>query len=417
MPKDGIKEVYDFVEILKKKKIPIDQAEKELKKYYQLKGYDRGITLYCNLDSEYRIWGKINLSWPNAKDGPRYDVLHPITKNPVAVPDNGWRYTKTTFDDYLDYEKIVHRADNSYVCGRIWFGNNEKTQPSFIQYLDNVTDFLLRSVISLKSSGGKEFNDLMPKVNFSHPKTYKLISRLLSTIDGKDYTILDFFAGSGTTGHAVAEMNKLDNGNRKFILVQIPEKVDEKHSAFKEGYKKISDITIERNKRVIEKIIEEKKSAKPDLFTGEQKEEALTGLGFKVFKLVKSNFPRVEFAPDPEKSDGENLNLLKKYITEKEAQLVNAFNRDELITEILLKNGFNLNYRIEKWEQFKKNDIYLATDGEKETLMCLDYVLDPETVNYFKSHKETKFICLERALDTTKKYSLKQYLGNMFNAF
>jgi adenine-specific DNA-methyltransferase len=112
-----------------------------------------------------------------------------------------------------------------------------------------------------------------------------------------------------------------------------------------------------------------------------------------------------------------HLELLKKYISEKEAQLVNAFNRDELITEILLKNGFNLNYKVEKQEQFAKNEIFLATDKEKETLICLDYVIDPETVAYFKTHTDIKFICLERALDTTKKYSLKHYMGNMFSAF
>jgi len=140
-------------------------------------------------------------------------------------------------------------------------------------------------------------------------------------------------------------------------------------------------------------------------------------LGFKVFKLVKSNFPRVEFAPDIEKTDEENIELFKKYVAEKEAQLITMFNRDDLITEILLKNGFNLNYKVEKQGQFTKNDIYLATDGEKETFICLDNSLETETVNYFKTHINTKFICLERALDTTKKYNLKLAMGNLFHAF
>jgi adenine-specific DNA-methyltransferase len=97
--------------------------------------------------------------------------------------------------------------------------------------------------------------------------------------------------------------------------------------------------------------------------------------------------------------------------------LVSAFNKNDLITEILLKNGFNLSYKTEKQEQFIKNDIYLASDGEKEALVCLDYVIDPETITYFKTHTDTKFICLERALDTTKKYNLKLSMGNMFHAF
>ncbi len=212
------------------------------------------------------------------------------------------------------------------------------------------------------------------------------------------------------------ELNQI-GGNRKFILVQIPELTDESSEAYKAGYKQISDITIERNKRVVEKIVEEKKKEQPNLFSNGHQEDALKGLGFKVFKLVKSNFPRVEWAPDVDKTEAENIVLLKKYIADKEAQLVTAFNRNELLTEILLKNGFQLNYNTEKQEQFKKNEILLATDGIKETLICLDVVIDADTVEHFKKHTDKKFICLERALDTTKKYNLKHYLGDLFKAF
>ncbi|NLA24868.1 MAG: hypothetical protein GX879_07875, partial [Bacteroidales bacterium] len=165
-------------------------------------------------------------------------------------------------------------------------------------------------------------------------------------------------------------------------------------------------------------IIKEKKEKQPDLFSSEQDEQdPLKGLGFKVFKLQKSNFPRVEYAPDPEKSDEENIEALKKYIREKEGQLTLAFDRDELITEILLKNGFKLNYTLTKQEQFTKNEILLATDGDKETLVCLDGDLDEETVEYFKKNTEQKLIVLERALDTTKKWNLKHYMKDNFKAF
>lgn len=254
---------------------------------------------------------------------------------------------------------------------------------------------------------------------FSFPKPTKLISRLLAiALESDDEIVLDMFAGSGSTGQAINEMNQVDQGNRKFILVQIPEAIDENSEAFKAGYKKISDITIERNKRVINNIIEDKKKAQPNLFSGKQDEqEQFKGLGFKVFKLQKSNFPRTEFAPDPEKSEEENIELLKKYIEDKEAQLVTAFNRDELITEILLKNGFKLNYTLVQQENFKKNDVFLASDGEKETLICLDISIDENTIDYFKSNTSQKLIVLERALDTTIKWNLKHHLGDKFIAF
>jgi len=97
--------------------------------------------------------------------------------------------------------------------------------------------------------------------------------------------------------------------------------------------------------------------------------------------------------------------------------MVSAFNRDELITEILIKNGFKLNYSLEKQEQFKQNEIFLASDGDKQTLICLDVNLADETVAHFKTHTNQKLIVLERVLDTTKKWNLKHYLGDKFNAF
>lgn len=230
--------------------------------------------------------------------------------------------------------------------------------------------------------------------------------------------ILDFFAGSGSTGESVFDLMNKDFGSRKFILVQLPEATDSKSEAYKAGYKKISDITIERNKRVVEKIIKEKKAAQPDLFSKKEDEQnPLKGIGFKVFKLQKSNFPRVEYAPDPEKTHAENIEALKKYIQDKEAQLINAFNKEELITEILLKNGFKLNYTLTRQEQFTKNEILFATDGDKETLVCLDGDLAEETVEHFKKHTEQKLIVLERALDTTKKWNLKHYMKDNFKAF
>lgn len=268
--------------------------------------------------------------------------------------------------------------------------------------------------------GTQEVEELLGEDIFSFPKPKSLLEYLLSfTINEKeseDDIFLDFFAGSGTTGHAIAALNS-DGKNRKFILVQMPEAIDKKSTAYKEGYRKISEITIERNKRAVNEIIKKKNNKQPNLFSERQSENEKHGLGFKVFKLAKSNFPRVEFAPDPEKTDEENIVLLKKYISEKEAQLITAFNKDELITEILLKQGFTLNYTVAKETAFTKNDIFLATDDDKEVLVCLDGSLDNETIEYFKVHTDQKFICLERALDTTKKYNLKHYMGEMFSAF
>jgi adenine-specific DNA-methyltransferase len=305
----------------------------------------------------------------------------------------------------------------------------EKTGTPFLKrYLSEVRQGSTLPTIldkfGFSQDSAKEIKSLFNNDTFDFPKPVKLLKTIISTgISNKNDIILDFFAGSGTTGHAITELNQEDGGNRKYILVQLPEQTDEKSEAYKAGYKKISDITIERNKRVIKKIekeLEEKKKGELPLeMVAEDTSDysKKTGLGFKVFKLQKSNFPRVEFAPDPEKSDKENIELLKKYIKDKEAQLVNAFNKDELITEILIKNSFKLNYTLTKQEEFKKNEILFATDGDKETLICLDIIIADETIEHFKTNTAQKLIVLERALDTTKKWNLKHAMGDNFNAF
>lgn len=355
-----------------------------------------------------------------------FEMINPKNGNSYSYnPKRVWGVSKDTFQDYYNKGKIVFPDDYGFLkinspAYRV-FESEDKVK-ALEKYgsedaIKAVSTYLPKEV-GRSEDGNKEMVDLFGGKLFSFPKPSSLLQYFYSLINDPNALILDFFAGSGTSGQAVTELNQADGGNRKYILVQLPEATDEKSEAYKAGYKKISDITIKRNKLVIEKIIKEKKEAQPDLFKAEVNEqEQLKGLGFKVFKLQKSNFPRVEYAPDPEKTHEENVEALKKYIRDKEAQLISAFNKEELITEILLKNGFKLNYTLTKQEQFTKNEILFATDGDKETLVCLDGDLSEETVEHFKKHTEQKLIVLERALDTTKKWNLKHYMKDNFKAF
>lgn len=400
--------------------------------------------------------------------GDRKNLIYPIPApdGTDIFPKRQWLWSKETTLKALEKKEIAFLKDKD---GN-WVAHSK-------QYLKdeegNIREIKAFSVIDdiFSQHGTNEIIDIFGNAQiFSFPKPSSLIKKLLQIAYENDTenTFLDFFGGSGSIGHAVTELNKEDGGNRKYILVQIPEATDEKSEAYKAGYKKISSITIERNKRVIENIVKEKETLnsqitsfyqeiselqlkiaevqkqKPTLQLGDDSDskevqglkKKITGIeakiaeltdkinkidgldkGFKVFKLTKSNFPRVEFAPDPDKTDEENINLLKKYISEKESQLYNEFNKNDLMCEILLKKGFTLNYTIVKQEEFTKNDIFRASDGNKELLICLDTLLDIETVNYFKEHTNKKFLCLERALDTTKKWNLKHYMGDKFIAF
>lgn len=347
-----------------------------------------------------------------------YPVKNPDGEDCLPIAPAGyescWRFEKKTYEK-LNSENYILWKKSKREGGEIWW-------PYVKYYLEGRTK--RPSPLWTDLDGNKKAaRDLKSLFNgqkvFDFPKPIQLIQRLalIAPDAGPNDIILDFFSGSGAAGEAILKLNEEESGNRKFILVQLPETTDPKSEAHKAGYKKISDITIERNKRVIEKIIEVKKAEQPDLFTDDKKDDSLQGLGFKVFKLQKSNFPRTEFAPDPEKSEEENVELLKKYIRDKEAQMVTAFNKDELITEILIKKGYELNYTVSKKEEFKKNELFYVTDGNKETLICLDGALDKETVEYFKQNPKENLIVLERALDTTKKWNLKHYMGDNFVAF
>lgn len=221
-PKEGIEDVYTLMEEAKAKGLSVSEAEEKLRALYRKGDYPRAITLYNNIDNNYRIFGKINMSWPNGNTfGPRYDVLHPVTHKPVKVPDRGWRWSEKTFNDVVDYKNTQLLSDGSVICGGIWFSSKDDMQPSTINYLDDVDRMLLRSIISLKSDGGMVLENIFGKKSaFAYPKPITLIEMLLdaTTYDNKRAVVLDFFAGSGTTAQAVLELNRQDGGERKFIL-------------------------------------------------------------------------------------------------------------------------------------------------------------------------------------------------------
>lgn len=294
MRKDGLDDIYELAAAMRKKGTPLDEAEKEIKKLYKKQGYDRGITLYNSFDSEYRLWGKINMSWPNANTfGPRYEVLHPKTKKPVKIPDRGWRWKEDTFNEAAGringaYKDVQALHDGSFRCGRIWFAKDENQQPSSITYLDEVNQFLLRSILSFKSDGGIEVESLFGGKNFfSYPKPTTLMRALLSSKSAKDGDIfLDFFAGSCSTAHAIMQLNAEDRIQRRFIMVQLPEELDTETEASKAGFRTIADIGKERLRRSAKSVVELFPNAK-DL-----------DFGFRVLKVDTSNMQDVYYRPD-----------------------------------------------------------------------------------------------------------------------
>ena len=152
-----------------------------------------------------------------------------------------------------------------------------------------MNDFLLRSILSFKSDGGIEVENIFEGKNyFSYPKPTTLIRALIaSTPPESNDIVLDFFSGSATTAHAVMQLNAEDGGNRQFIMVQLPESCDEKSEAFKAGYKTIAEIGKERIRRAGKKILE-----------GECNQGWNKDVGFRVLKMDSSCMEDVYYTPD-----------------------------------------------------------------------------------------------------------------------
>ncbi len=376
---------------------------------------ERSDEIYTNPDNDPRgPWTSVSYVNPASREErPNlcYTISNPITGASVEHPTNAWKYEYATY--------LQHVSDNKLYWGQ----DGSNTYPRLKKFLSEMEGGMVpsnlwkREDVGTTDQASTDLEGLIGRGIFPFPKPVQLVQKAISYFingdEDKDCIVLDFFAGSGTTGHAVVNQNMQDGGRRKYILVQIPQLTDSDSNAYRAGFKTISEVTIARNKAVHDKI---KASYEGKLITLEDQQQ-LDQLGFKVFKLSKSSFPRVDFAPDPEKNEEENLELFHKYLDEKERQMTLAFNEEELITEILITRGFQLTYKLEKQESFTQNTVYLATDGIKTAYICVDSQLYDGTVNYFMEHTDTKFICIERALDTTKKFNLKKKMGDKFFAF
>jgi len=336
MRKEGLEEIEDLLTRLKKTKVPISESEREIKMLYKKQGYDRGITLYNSLDSEYNLWGKINMSWPNSNSfGPKYEVLHPLSGKVVPIPDRGWRWKRETFDEAAlfkngTYTAINKLSDGSCICGKIWFSANESVQPSSITYLNDVNYFLLRSILSFKSDGGIEVESLFDGKNyFSYPKPTTLIKALIASVNLQDDDIvLDFFAGSGTTADAVLALNSEDLVRRRFIMVQLPEECDVASEPYIAGYKNLAELSRERIRRASLKIIKEGANL-----------DGKIDLGFRAFKIDSSNLAPVFLNPEEIFPDllSSHVNIIHENRSE-----------EDLLFQVLLSWGVEPSIPIEK---------------------------------------------------------------------
>lgn len=335
------------------------------------------ILCYCKKISSFEI-GKL----------PRTEEMNSAYKNPDNHPKGPWKATplhaksgsansanfRYTFKNGVVFtppagtfsrysaETLKKMDDNN----EIWFGKDGKSIPSRKTFLcDLKNDGIVPRTIIPYSEGGhnheavQETKDLLEDNVFNNPKPSRLLKLLLKIANTtQNSTILDFFSGSATTSDAVMQLNTEDGGNRKFIMVQLPEPCADGTEAAKAGYKNICEIGKVRIRRAGEKIKAEIEEQNAQLKLGEEPKK-VPDIGFKVFKLDSSNLK--QWQPDYDDLEATLFDSISNYV-EGRSEL-------DVVYEIMLKMGMELTWPLETHTIGGKN-VYEI--GMGALMICLD---------------------------------------------
>lgn len=402
--KPGAAEIWDQYLLLKKRHKDNNEAiERDLQVWYRVLPENhpsKKLSRYKHVD-KFGPWRDDNISWPGG-GGPRYDVYHPVTKQPCAVPERGWVFaTPETMQQKIAAGIVEFRADH--------------TEPPIRKsHIRPIADELDEDFDAEDIEGEQEDGEMATQVRgsyfykqsqvtvkylrrlmdgkvFNNPKDHYELSRLIKYVgcNGDGDILLDFFAGSGSFGEAVLSLNNDDSIKRKFILIQLPEILDEKNKDQKNAYKfckenklspTISELTKERIRRVISNLNDED-AAKLDLDDNMQQDR-----GFRVFKLSESNF-KVWNAETPHE-----IASLEKQLDLHVEHIRKDRTAEDILYEILLKSGFPLTTQIEALGLAGKS-VYSVAGGA--LLICLEPELSLELVRAMADTQPERVVCLD----------------------
>jgi adenine-specific DNA-methyltransferase len=246
----------------------------------ELKGISKEFENYRNPDKDPRgEWVRGDLTCGKTASQ-RPNLFYPITDPKTGIvyesdPSHVWRFEKNRMDELIRQGKVLFPENGT---GRPAYKRHRSEIRSDTKPFSSILQTRLNAVAT------RELRELFGVQVFDYSKTVDLIRQLCNQVTQEDSIILDFFSGSATTAHAVMQLNAEDGGNRKYIMVQLPEPTDEASEAYKAGYKNIAELGKERIRRAGEKI----------------KEETGAGIdyGFRVFKVDSTNMKNVYYRPD-----------------------------------------------------------------------------------------------------------------------
>ncbi|CAM3392782.1 MULTISPECIES: site-specific DNA-methyltransferase [Cupriavidus] len=336
------------------------------------------ITHYNLVDNDGVYTGSRKVHNPKP-GGYVYRVEHPETGENCVLPANGYRFPEERMKELIQQKKIIFGDDHTQI----------------VQIKEYLKDFeeKLSSVIHLDSrAGANEIGRLLGNRKvFTNPKPYELLAYIFDfQLDNGDI-LLDFFAGSCASAQAVMDLNARDGAKRKFIMVQLPERLDASVKEHKEGLSFCRDNGLPEN---IAEISKSRLRRALDRYSGEDARQAeLTSsdadLGFRVFKLDKSNFRRWQQIGANATVDqiAEQLELHVEHVDPSASQ-------EALLFEILLKAGFRPTAKVETVEMA---DLPLYSVASGALLICLAHRITKELIDAVAAAEPMHFFCLDSA--------------------
>lgn len=352
----------------------------------RIRGQEKDLTKYSNPDNDPRgPWSSDNLvglATREQRPNLHYDLQDPETQIVYPCPPTGWRYHPPTMNRLITEGRILWPASAS---GR----------PRLKRFQNDLTDDFtgLSTILSTvhNTQATRELNDLFDgdsAMDFPKPSEYIKLLVQQGCPDAADDVVLDFFAGSCTTAHAVLQLNREDGGRRRFIMVQLPEPLQRPRVL--DEYKAIdtiADFGRERISRVIH-LLKSQKAGQLDVST----EGAFEDLGFRSYLLKESSYRPADPVGAADSTDASQLFI---------DPLQSGWTVESLLYETALREGFDLAVRVEQVPDATANTVYRLTDPYKEQscLVCLDDTLAPETPRELGLTRDQLFICLDSALD------------------
>ena len=274
---------------------------------------------------EQGLYQASDLTAPNSKN--YYDILHPKTKEPCKTGVRGWAYSSTEMKNLLEKNYIL-------------FGEDENTMPRLKNYLFENEKSLPRSILFFDSQSSTKWIK-SENLGFDYPKSIDYIKHIISMYPENNFIVMDFFSGSGTTAHAVMQLNAEDGGNRRYICVQLPEETDEKSEARKAEFDTIAEIAKERIRRAGRQISD-------GLQDGSE-----IDTGFKVFKLAESGFKQWR---QPGQADTE---ALQRELSLNIDSVLSEMSSENLLYELMLRMGLKLTCKVSF-----SDDVYFVEDED-----------------------------------------------------